>query len=256
MPSSRRRGLSAAGGVLLSAALSAALSAGLLAAPATAATRVAPAAPAVKATLVTAPAAAKQPFPGKSATQIKKISAGVAAKARTVHAAGYDIDPSLGRISFDMVIAPNGAKGWIRLVKKKATAQLIRVGNTIYLQPDARFGGPDFAPGGALYGTWIRVPRTQAQYKQIVPITVISSWAKLIGSLTVSRRTDGGTMGGTPTVRLYQPGAKGGSIYVATAGPAFPRLVATSDKTVRYALYDWNKAVAPITAPPADQLAG
>ena len=41
MPSSRRRGLSAAGGVLLSAALSAALSPALHAAPATPATPVA-----------------------------------------------------------------------------------------------------------------------------------------------------------------------------------------------------------------------
>lgn len=248
MPSSRRRGLYAAGGVLLSAALLAAPATAAPAAPVTAA----PAAPVTAAVT----AATTQPFPGKSATQIKTISAGVAAKARTVHVAGYDIDPSMGRVSFDMVIAPTGARGWIRLVKNKATAKLVRVGNTIYLQPDARFGGPDFAPGGAQYGKWIKVTRTQAQYKQMVPITVIPSWAKLVGALTVSRRTDGGTMGGTPTVRLYQPGTKGGSLYVATAGPAFPRLVASSDKTVRYALYEWNKSVAPITAPAADQLAG
>ncbi|MBL8931571.1 MAG: hypothetical protein JNL54_15735 [Kineosporiaceae bacterium] len=215
-----------------------------------------PHAAALPAGRATAALATRSPFPGKSATQIKRISTTAAAKARTVHVKGSVRDPELGPITVDIVIAANGARGTLTLTKSAASARLIRVGNTLFLQPDARFGGRDWAPDGELAGKWIRITRDDAEYWEMASLTVISGWARLIGDLRVTQRADGGVRGGTPTVRIHLPGSRGGSIYVASTGPAFPRLIVTHDKTVRFALYDWNAAVAPISRPAADLIIG
>jgi hypothetical protein len=67
------------------------------------------------------------------------------------------------------------------------------------------------------------------------------TWSKWLSTARLSSKTKGRTYTGTPTIRLVQPGRKGGSLYVATVGPAYPRFIFRNDKFLTYSFYEYNK---------------
>jgi hypothetical protein len=193
---------------------------------------------------------ARQPFPGLSATAIKKRSAASVLRAASVHIQGFDVEQGK-HYDYDMVITKGGADGTITAPEGRIS--LIRVGTTLYCAADDAFWAANGIPNGSLTGKWIRVTPDKPVYKKIAPITTLSHWSSVISQLNVSRRVPGPKFGGVPTVELIQPGRRGGVFYVAAVGPAYPRYVKTTDKTAKLAMFDWDKPVT-IEAPPADSV--
>lgn len=254
MSAARRAGIGALSTFML-------VSGAALASPAGATTATVPSRPAAQ--TLTAPATpaapgliAATPFKGKSATQIKKISAGVAAKATAVRVTGKEPDKTYGSVAFDVRIGAKSASGTLTVSKPKpGKMRVIRVGNTVYVNGDAGIWGKDAAPGGRLHNKWIKINRTDKNYLTVARFTTIKAWSTNVSKLNVSKRYTGQKVGGTPTVRLYQPGKKGGNFYVAARGPAYPLLVATTDKKTRVSFSLWNKVVS-FSAPPASATLG
>ena len=204
----------------------------------------------------TAARAAAAPFAKLSPNQIKKSSIAVARKASSYHAVGYSTFSKV-RYDFDLVLGRNSSVGGLAWPQKGigvVSAGFVRIGATIYLQPDANlwkyYGAADPA---ALDGTWIKLRPGSQTYNAIAAWTTFNSLLTDIEREPVSKRIKGITLGGTPTVGLNQPGKHGGTIYVAASGPAYPRYAIWTDKTNRFALLDWNQPVN-AEAPSADKV--
>jgi len=180
--------------------------------------------------------AAKAPFPKLSASKIKKLAIGQFKKASSVHLAGTFVDKKQ-KYSLDLRIGKD-AEG--TMSSKAGSVRIRRVGNTLFLQSTAA------DPAGA----WLKLERSNPNYQVIAQLTTLSFWSKQLTALPVSVRKPGKVFGGVPTIALYQPGKHGGTMWVATTGPAFLRYVKATDGSIAMALYDWN---APLTVEtPAD----
>jgi hypothetical protein len=177
-----------------------------------------------------AQSAARAPFPKLSASKIKGLAIGQFKKASSVHIAGTFVDKK-EKYTLDLRIGKD-AEG--TMGSKSGSVRIRRVGNTLFLQSASA------DPAGA----WLKLDRSNANYLVIARLTTLSFWSKQLTALPVSVRKPGKVFGGTPTIALYQPGKHGGTMWVATTGPAYLRYVKSTDGSIAMALDEWN---APLT---------
>ena len=180
---------------------------------------------------------AKTPFPGLRVSAIKNKSAGALRAAKYFHVTGNELDKTLGRASIDFQVSSGRSSG--RISSAKGTFKVIRIGTEAWFSYDAKLAATMKLPADAV-GSWCKINNKSASWGDIVDLTSQYTWYKWIAGMSLSSRAQGKPFTGTPTIRLVQPGKKGGSLYVATSGPAFPRYAHRNDNLFTYSFFAYN----------------
>lgn len=195
---------------------------------------------AAKAVTVAAVAAKiKVPFAGQSARSVKNKAAAALRTAKSFRVAGRE-----GSSSLNVFVSAAGGYGDVSDVK--GTIHVLRIGKALYFMPDAKMRTKLNIPD-SMADKWLRVPATSSSYKDMADVVTPAHWASWLGQANVTYRRTGQKVRGLPTVQLWQPGPKGGSIFVAAKGPAYPLWVYRTNKTLNVQFVDFNK---PFTAKP------
>src|SRR5262249_21957419 len=156
---------------------------------------------------------------------VGKLSAGViqsktraaATSVVTVRMAGTVV--TSGRTyQLDMRLNKDGGTGTV--TSKGSTFQLLRVGETLYLQADAgvwsHADGSDTTAATKLDGKYVKVPRTDPAYKKFSGFTdkdlLLSGLLTLHGSLSTAGHHE---QSGTPTIRITGDNGTGGTLDVS-----------------------------------------
>lgn len=248
---SRRNLLAVPAAVVLAGAL------GLTAvAPASAAVPAAPAAVAAQAAPATGATGhldakkAKPPFPGLTASQVLNKSRGAFKGAKSFRVVGFEVVQKV-KYSFDIRVSQAQAQG--AFTTPTGTQYARRLGNTVYWQYDEK-SIASLKLSEELSGKWIKLtPGVGPEWELVTRTMSPASWSKLMAQVRVTSRKAGPKIGGVPTVRLIQPGAKGGSLYIAVTGPAFPLLLSTNDRRISYSFSLYNKPFT-VDAPEGDSI--
>ncbi|MFK0157915.1 hypothetical protein ACIQVL_35770 [Streptomyces sp. NPDC090499] len=166
-----------------------------------------------------------------------------AASVATVRMAGTVV--TSGRTyELDMRLNEDGGTGSV--TSKGSTFQLLRVGDTLYLQADAGFwnhaDGSDTTAASKLDGKYVKVPRTDPAYKKFSGFTdkdvLLSGLLTLHGSLA----TDGHhEQSGTRTIRITGDGGSGGSLDVSLEGKPYPLRLERGGGAGTLTFSDWGK---------------
>lgn len=157
----------------------------------------------------------------QSADQIVTASSNAISHAKSVHLAG-SITTSGVPLTLDLKLV-NGKGGRGAISEGGLSFQLIDVGQTVYIQGSQafwqHFGGA--AAAKLIDGRWLKAPDNG----QFASVATLTNMQKLMGALLL---THGHLIkGGTSTVKGQQvvsvtDKSKGGTLYVATSGPAYP----------------------------------
>jgi hypothetical protein len=183
-------------------------------------------------------------------TAVKKAIAG----ARSVHVSGS------GRSGGSPV------KLDLKLVKGQGGAghfgvgglefDVVRIGDKAFFKGDKRFWA-NFVPSAAvqqlLADRWIRAPANTGDLAQLTPVTdlvqLLDQTIDAPGKLVMGDETE---VDGQKAVAITDE-ANGGTLYVATTGPAYPlKLAAGKGKTGTIDFTDWNQPV--LLSPPAKSI--
>ena len=101
----------------------------------------------------------------------------------------------------------------------------------------------------ALAGKWVEILGNSANAQELRKYLTIAAWTDGLKTFKVTKRVAGKTFSGKRTLGLFEPGAQGGVLYVATSGTAYPLGADSNDRTVTISYSQWNKKFN-ITAPP------
>jgi hypothetical protein len=157
----------------------------------------------------------------KSADEIVVASSNAIKNAKTVHVSG-SISVSGVPLTLDLTLV-NGTGGRGQISEGGLSFRLVDVGQTVYIQGSQafwqHFGGA--AAARVIDGRWLKAPDTG----QFASLAELTNMQQLTGALL---QTHGSlAKGGTSTINGQQvvsvtDRSKGGTLYVATSGPAYP----------------------------------
>ncbi|MER7835588.1 hypothetical protein ABTY98_06645 [Streptomyces sp. NPDC096040] len=174
---------------------------------------------------------------------IQSKTRAAATSAATVRMAGTVV--TSGRTyQLDMRLNAEGGTGSV--TSKGSTFQLLRVGQTLYLQADAEFwnhaDGSDTSAAGALDGKYVKVPQGDPSYKKFSGFTdkdvLLSGLLTLHGALS----TDGHhEQAGTPTIRIAGDSGSGGTLDVSLKGKPYPLRLERGGGAGTLTFSDWGK---------------
>jgi len=185
----------------------------------------------------------------KSATEILEATKTAASEAKSVHISGSIV--SEGKpITLDMeLLAGKGGKG--KIGQEGFTIDLIQTEGSVYINGSAAFykhvGGA--AAAQLLQGRWLKAPANSGELASLASLTNLS---KLIDSALASHGTlskgSTTTINGQKAIALNDT-TKGGTLYVATTGKAYPLQISKSGKeSGKVTLDRWDQPVT-LTAP-------
>ena len=185
----------------------------------------------------------------KSATEILEATKTAASEAKSVHISGSIV--SEGKpITLDMeLLAGKGGKG--KIGQEGFTIDLIQTEGSVYINGSAAFykhvGGA--AAAQLLQGRWLKAPANSGELASLASLTNLS---KLIDSALASHGTlskgSTTTINGQTAIALNDT-SKGGTLYVATTGKAYPLQIAKRGKeSGKVTLDRWDQPVT-LTAP-------
>lgn len=179
-------------------------------------------------------------------TQILAQVKQAVAAAKTVHV--YGSGASAGsKISLNLkLVAGKGGSG--HLAEGGLAFDIIRIGKVAYFRGDQKFWS-NFTKSGLAQlfaGKWLSASAVTGDLASFTPLTDISALTNQIlashGTITVGPTT---TVNGQQAIELIDK-TQGGTLYVATNGPAYPLLLksgkANGNGQITFA--DWNKPVA------------
>jgi hypothetical protein len=175
----------------------------------------------------------------KTAARVVADARAAAKAASIVHVVGGGTDNGQP-IKLDLWVGDGKGKG--HLEEGGLSFDLVRVGKTVYVKGSAafwkRFGGA--AAAALLHDRWVRVPTTQAQVQQIIGLTDKSLFLNSIlgqhGKIENRGLTD---FQGQKVVEIRDT-TQGGSLYVASEGPAYPVALKGGKNQGDIAFTDWN----------------
>ncbi|MHB8241747.1 MAG: hypothetical protein ACYDHN_07120 [Solirubrobacteraceae bacterium] len=185
----------------------------------------------------------------KTPTQIVAAATAAATGAATVHVSGSIVDEGKP-IALDMELeAKKGGKGTITL--EGLSVRLVQINGTVYINGSDAFYRHVAGSAAAqlLHGKWLKAPSTDANFASLASLTdlgkLISSTLAAHGALSSAGTT---TVDGQKAVGVSDK-AKGGTLYVATTGAAYPlEILKTGGGGGKIVFDRWNKSVT-LTAP-------
>lgn len=194
----------------------------------------------------------------KSPTEIVAAAKAAAAGAASAHVAGSIVDQGKP-ISLDMeLVAGKGGKG--KLTLEGLSINLVQVNGAVYMNGSTAFYKHVAGAAAAqlLQGKWLKAPSTDSNFASLAQLTNLG---KLIGTALASH----GKLASAPSKTIAGQKAvgvtdvtKGGTLYVASTGTAFPIEITKSGASGGTITFDrWNKPVtlsAPANAINIDQL--
>lgn len=182
-------------------------------------------------------------------TQIIQEMKKAVANATSVHISGTG-STSGTAISLDLQLA-RGKGGAGHVEVGGYGFDLVRIDGKLYFKADKK--ALEHYAGGVvanlLAGRWFVVPAGSGGFGSFTPFTNLQALMNQI--LTASGRVEKGDetkVGGQPAIALTDT-KKGGTLYVATTGPAYPlELKPGSNKTGSISFTEWDQPVT-LTAP-------
>jgi hypothetical protein len=185
----------------------------------------------------------------KTPTEIVTAAKTAVDGANAVHVSG-SIVSSGTPITLDLdLLAGKGARG--RLSDNGLAFELIEIGQTVYIKGSSAFyrhlGGT--AAAQLLEGKWLKAPTTSGSFASLASLTDLRQLFDTAfahhGTLAKSGTT---TIGGQKVVGVSDT-SKGGTLYVATTGSAYPIQVVGAATNVGKISFDrWNERV-PLAQP-------
>jgi hypothetical protein len=180
----------------------------------------------------------------KSASQILEATKLAASEAKSVHIAGSIV--SEGKpITLDMeLLAGKGGKG--KIGQEGFTIDLIQTEGSVYINGSSAFykhvGGT--AAAQLLQGRWLKAPANSGELASLASLTNLS---KLIDSALANHGTltkgSSATISGQKAIAINDT-SKGGTLYIATTGKAYPLEVAKNGKESGKVVLDrWDQPV-------------
>jgi hypothetical protein len=196
----------------------------------------------------------------KSPAAIVAAAQAAASGAASAHVAGSIVDEGKP-ISLDMeLVSGKGGKG--RITLEGLSISLIQLGRSVYINGSAAFYRHVAGAAAAqlLQGKWLKAPVSSASFASLASLTNLG---KLIGTTLSShgKLASAGTktVNGQKAVGVTDT-SKGGTLYVATAGAAYPiEIVKSGTNGGRITFDRWNQSVtlsAPAGAVDVNQLQG
>jgi hypothetical protein len=182
-------------------------------------------------------------------TQIITEMQKAVSNAKSVHITGTGSSGGT-EISLDLQLAAGkGGTGYIEIDGYRL--DLVRVGNKLYIKADKpalnHFAGSLVA--GLLGDKWFVIPSTASGFGSFSQFTDLNKLMKQV--LTASGRVEKGSeskIDDQPVIALTDT-KKGGTLYVATTGPAYPiELAPGGNKKGKISFTDWDQPVK-LTAP-------
>ena len=194
----------------------------------------------------------------KSPTEIVAAAKLAAVGAASAHVAGSIVDEGKP-ISLDMeLVAGKGGQG--KLTLEGLSINLVQVNGAVYMNGSKAFYTHVAGAAAAqlLQGKWLKAPSTDANFASLTQLTDLG---KLIGTALASHgklsSAPAKTIAGQKAVGVTDV-TKGGTLYVASTGTAFPLEITKSGASGGTITFDrWNKPVklsAPANAINIDQL--
>lgn len=181
-------------------------------------------------------AAAKDPFAGLTGAQIAERALDATTGASSVRMKG-DIadDESSGTITLDMALDKNGECAGTMSMGGQGKADLIKVGDTVYMKYDEAFlraqgkgesASDTDAAVALLAGKWTKMAATGKDAKDIAGFcdldTVLSGAEDGKGSTSATTKGATAAVDGTPAVILHEKdGSESYTMYVATEGKPY-----------------------------------
>jgi hypothetical protein len=172
------------------------------------------------------------------------------AQATTVRVVGTVVNGGK-KFGVDLQVGTDG--GGV-LSYDQGTINVRRVGSDLYLAPDDAFFTAHKHPelAAAYRGTWMPIVPADPAYANIIPLTRIATWTKLIASAPAVKAAAGTAVDGVATVAVAGgAGATANTLYIAAAAPAFPLLTVSGTMAGQIRFSAWNAAVAPGQRPAA-----
>jgi hypothetical protein len=185
----------------------------------------------------------------KTPAQILAAAKTAADGAASVHIAG-SITSEGKPLVIDMeLLAGKGGRG--RMTVEGLSVDLIRVGGAVYINGSQAFYRHVAGASAArlLQGKWLKAPEKGGNFASLASLTELGKLidSTLAGHGTLARGATS-TVGGQKVVAVNDV-AKGGTLYVATTGPAYPVEVVKAGGSGGKIVFDrWNKPVT-LTAP-------
>lgn len=186
----------------------------------------------------------------KSADKIVAAAKAAADGATSVHASGSGSDNGVPLVINLHIVAGKGGKG--SLSEHGLSFDLVRIGPTAYIRGSKafykRFAGA--AAAQLLQGKWLKASALTGQLASLTPLTDLTKFFdNALGNHGTLQKTGTTTVHGVPVVGVKDT-TKGGILYVATSGTAFPIEVTKGGSSGGTLTFDqWNQPVT-LTAPP------
>jgi hypothetical protein len=194
----------------------------------------------------------------KSPEQILAAAKAAARTAASVHVNGSIVNENKP-ISLDMeLVAGKGAKGHLAL--EGLGFDIIEVERAFYMRGSNAFYTKVAGSSAAqlLQGKWLKVPTTGGEFASLAQLTNLSRLIDVtLGNHGTLVKGPSGTVAGQKAVTITDK-TKGGTLYVANTGTAYPLEISKSGSDAGKVVFDrWNKPVtlsAPSGAINIDQL--
>lgn len=194
------------------------------------------------------------PFPGLSPNSIKNKAIANARKARSVRVQGTVLGAKNEKITWDAYVSRTG--GTMKLTSTvQGTVNVRRVGTRLFLAGDQKFwvssnpGQITTEQAALLADKWVEILGNSKNAQELRSYLTIGAWTDALATFRVTQRVAGKTIGGKKTLGLFEKGAQGGILYVATSGATYPMGAVSNDRTVTLSYTRWNGKFN-ITAPP------
>jgi hypothetical protein len=181
------------------------------------------------------------------------VAKAAADAASSVHVSGSAVAGG-SPITLDLdLLAGQGGRG--RVSANGLSFELIHLGNIVYIKGSSAFyqhvGGA--AAAQLLRGRWLKAPAAVGSFASLASLTDLH---QLVDTTLAVRGTPtrgaSVTVGKQKAMAVTNPG-DGGTVYIATTGPAYPVAVTeTGASAARIVLDRWNEPVA--LAAPANAL--
>jgi hypothetical protein len=182
--------------------------------------------------------------PGQILAQVQKA----VADAESVHIVGAGTSGG-SSITLDLMLAAGkGGTGHISI--GGLGFEIVRVDQKLYFKGDSNFLNHYAGPVAAqlLAGKWFYVPVSSNGFGSFSPLTDMVAITKQIlashGELAKGSET---TIDGQPAITLTDK-SRGGTLYVATTGPAYPLALKPGKGKGEIKFTDWDQPVT-LTAP-------
>lgn len=194
----------------------------------------------------------------KTPAQILAAAKAAADGAATVHIAG-SVTSEGKPLAIDMeLLAGKGGRG--RITVEGLSVDIVRVGGAVYIKGSEAFYRHLAGASAAqlLQGKWLKAPEKSGSFASLASLTELGKLidATLTGHGALARGATS-TVNGQKAVAVNDT-SKGGTLYVATTGPAYPIEIVKDGGGGGKIVFDrWNKAVtltAPANAINIDQL--